>query len=72
MLQKRIDVIDEKGASMVALVTHEAFGREVVWSAEIEGMAVEVPLTGTAADEGSIAASVQTTVLRWGITARQG
>ncbi|UPG88225.1 hypothetical protein L2Y96_12425 [Luteibacter aegosomaticola] len=68
-MEQRIVVTDEHGRHLVALVTHDWLGREVVWSAEIEGKILSVPLTGTAEDKGSIPAAVQMTVLRWGIRA---
>jgi hypothetical protein len=68
-MEQRIVVSDEHGQHLVALVTHDWLGREVIWSAEIEGNVLSVPLTGTAADEGSVPAAVQMTVLRWGIRA---
>ncbi|UPG92776.1 hypothetical protein [Luteibacter aegosomatissinici] len=71
-MTERIEVVDEHGQRLVALVTHARLGQEVVWSAEIEGAAVTIPLSGTAGDEGSIAAALQAHVLRWGITASPG
>lgn len=68
-MEQRIEVVDEHGKRLVAIVTHAWFGREIVWSAEIEGMVLSVPITGTAGDERSITAALQATVLRWGIAA---
>ncbi|MGA7437036.1 MAG: hypothetical protein WBW32_02775 [Luteibacter sp.] len=69
-MEQRIAVNDEHGRRLEVIVTHDWLGREVVWSAEVEGIVLSVPLTGTAADERSIPAAVQTSVLRWGINAR--
>ncbi|UPG92770.1 hypothetical protein [Luteibacter aegosomatissinici] len=71
-MTERIEVIDEHGRRLVAVVTYARFGREVVWSAEIEGAAVVIPLSGTAVDESTVAAALQAHVLRWGITAPKG
>lgn len=68
-MTERIEVVDENGRRLVAVVTHAWLGREVVWTAEIEGVTVTIPLSGSASDERSIAAALQVHVLRWGITA---
>jgi hypothetical protein len=70
-MEQRIEVDDEHGRRLVAYVTHGWLGREVVWSAEIAGTVLTIPLTGTAADEGSIPAAVQAGILRWEIHAEQ-
>lgn len=68
-MEQRIEVSDERGRRLMARVTHDWLGRDVVWSAEIEGVSLAHPLTGTAADERSVAAAVQASVLRWGVRA---
>lgn len=70
-MEQRIEVDDEHGQRLVANVTHGWLGREVVWSAEIAGTVLTIPLTGTAPDERSIPAAVQASVLRWGIHAEK-
>lgn len=69
MRERVIEVVDKHGALLRARMTFAVLGREVLWSAEIPGATLSVPLTGTAGNEESIAASLQAAVLRWGITA---
>ncbi|UPG88300.1 hypothetical protein L2Y96_12805 [Luteibacter aegosomaticola] len=69
MREQVIEVVDEHGVPLRAQVTFGVLGREVIWSAEIPGSTLTVPLTGTVATEESIAGALQATVLRWGITA---
>ncbi|UPG88489.1 hypothetical protein L2Y96_13785 [Luteibacter aegosomaticola] len=70
-MQMQMHITDERGRRRRATVSYDAFDHQVAWVAEVEGEGMDVPLSGMAADEDSVAPAVQVAALRWGIASRR-